>query len=142
MEKHVTNLKISKSLSKWGIIKKTEYSWVEVYRDKWTLMLTSEINQFKNRHLQDFSALLASELGDLLPFRVKIPTVFETKSWMDWELTIHNANNKWTVAYAYDDKEHVVVNESQEAETMPDAMGKMLIYLLENRLFEGEGGGK
>lgn len=124
MEKHVTNLEISKKLKELGVKQKSGFwwsEWTKKHGDVYTLLYggggTRE--EFSHRTEKVYSAFLASELGELLPDNLSVK---------------RNAKDFYTCRLSFIDESH-----DEFGKTMPDAMGKMLIYLLENNLLSLDG---
>ena len=71
----------------------------------------------------DISAFTCAELGELLPLAINgvYMSIFREKGLESWD-----------VAYGTSDKQNIW----EQAETLADAMAKMLIYLIENGLLK------
>lgn len=129
-EKHVTSLEVSQKLSALGVNKESLFCWQQNIRDEWYIN-DSKLLDF----LSDcYPAYLASELAEMLPNKITI-------NGMDYFLDIYPDEEKkspgWIVGYNYmranlGFKEYTY----QEADSLPDALGKILIYLIENRLIQ------
>lgn len=119
LSKQVTSLEISKRLKELGVKQESVWYWLELYAGPEDGFKTYySLNLSKHREVEvQFSAFTCSELVMLLPIRVnsgkrKSPKNTYYCNW-DFKKGVHHSEN---------------------AETLADAMGLMLIYLLENKL--------
>lgn len=140
MEKHVTSLEISKKLKELGVKQESEFVWADTRIDR---ISTGEDKYMQLSYIQTkhyrykVSAFLASELGELLPnwvFIVKDESnsfycYASAETYSEYHRNDQNSSVPWDV-----DEEEDLIGDI--ANTMSDAMGKMLIYLLENKLIK------
>ncbi|MEK7180308.1 MAG: hypothetical protein AAB706_02435 [Patescibacteria group bacterium] len=119
-EKHVTSLALSKRLKELGCKQESEY-YIHfdkfqnccVIRPLYQAIVPAPIVIPKNW----YSTFLASELGEMLPM-----------GYVTWHKTL----TEWYCAESvYDDEPN-----SQQRNTMPEAMGQMLAYLIEHDLLK------
>lgn len=144
MEKHVTNLEISKRLKELGVKQESEFKYCggHIYYDddqengkfeecpNTDLLGEDEYCHTAGLTCEYFiSAFLASELGELLPLIVK-DGFHRGRFVIEKTLT-----DKWKATYVErEDGGRFALDNSDE--NMANSMGKMLIYLLENNLIE------
>lgn len=134
IEQHVTSLEISKRLKELGVKQKSMFMWdydgklrVGIIQAISPHIKTAYPDEIEIIKVEDcYSAFLASELGELLPKRLIGDHPL-------WYLTIHCNDNYHNVSY---ETFNGRIQEDQGArdKNLADAMGKMLIYLLENKL--------
>lgn len=111
IDNHVTSLEISKRLKELGVKQESEYWWVD-YTDGYSQPAWN-LNSNHIGYKAHISAFLTSELADLLPDFYRVGK--------------HIYSDNGFVCSHYDQE----MQQVQTGNTMPDAMGKMLIYLLE-----------
>lgn len=142
MNKHVTNPELSIRLKDLGVKQDSQFYWVWLsdepgakHREGWILE--------DQKSEAGVSAFLASELGDLLPAFL-LPSSFGEPSGypivyliIDKEEYNNNKQTYWNICY------HSIHGVGPmrliEKETLPDALGEMLAYLLEKGLIKLEG---
>lgn len=107
LEQQVTSLEISKRLKELGVKQESLFAYQEQINGGFTLM--QRVGD------QSYSAFTVAELGEMLP-------------WDDISST-GKESGEWTID-ASGIPLHKVITEDTEA----NARGKMLIYLLENKL--------
>lgn len=120
IKEHVTSLELSKRLKELGI------KQVSLFRYAYhatTELLTLKLSD-QSYHENDISAFLASELGDFLPHN--LPECYLNMN--------KNHKNSWLIAYVI--SENLPPKIAIIGETLVDAMGKMLIHIVENELME------
>lgn len=123
MENHVTNLELSKKLKELGVKQRSTFYWHKNIGNQFYIkrMLIHTVNV-----KSDISAFTASELGEILPKRLIGDHPL-------WYLTIHCNDNYYNVGYeTFNGK----IEKDFEArdKNMTNAMAKMLIYLIEQKL--------
>ena len=122
LEQQVTSLEISKRLKELGVKQESLFWW---HHER--LEDTDEVDSWGENHLGVWqnvvSAFTVAELGEMLP------EVIRKDEWLTCEKTIGGV---WKISYSYFDG--VNRDNFQTADTEADARGKMLIYLLENKL--------
>ena len=129
LENQVTNLELSKKLKELGVEQNSYfYYWG---RNKDILSFKHGAYRLQAVNEGDFtlmpesaelvSAFTVAELGEMLP------------SWIEnlHELTIHHLSIGWNVEYVSRNDE---LYREFAQDTLVDAMAKMLIYLIENKL--------
>lgn len=129
MEQHVTNLEISKKLKELGVKQESQfywcYEWDDVESQQWI-----EHNEAEDNII--CSAFLASELGERLPSDIKTGN-----SHISYYQDDRKGFTKWEISYTPEREDRVIAVVSDNS--LPNAMGKMLIYLLESGLLKPEG---
>lgn len=130
LEHQVTSLEISKRLKELGVKYESLFDWYDVGNDVYYLgSNTDAANNAKDYsnstaigyEQRIISAFTCAELGEMLPLTINgvYMSIFREKGLESWD-----------VAYGTFDKQNIW----EQAETLADAMGKMLIYLIENGL--------
>jgi len=128
-EQHVPSLELSKKLYELGVRKKSVFYWL-VYSGKYER--NPKVVSFgkpPNNFLFDYSifypAYLASELGEMLPQEIK--TIH-----YKFPLKIHREkNDTWDISYNASPQSNGVEEIWTQADTLDNAMAKMLIWLIE-----------
>ena len=118
MEKYVTSLELSKKLKELGVKHKFNYLWIKEV-DGWFLY---DIYSEKHIGCIFVPAFLSDELLEILPKDINISTI------------VHECvNNEWiiTIFHRWNKKSFISDNSS-----LPNALAKMLIYLIENKLIK------
>lgn len=126
LQDQVVSLEIARRLKELGVKQESLFWWV--HHDSLELNPWVEYKPNKTRYRnygkinRHVSAFTVAELGEMLPRYVK-----DT-----WELSVCKFMGKWEVRY----EESVSSTEwlSELQNTLANAMGLMLIYLLENKL--------
>ena len=130
LEKHVVSLETAQKLNKLGCPWEALFWWYK------------KDSQWKIGYMDDLKipisndtipAYTSSELSEMLPKRA---------SWeyedllLSLRLEIYPLNTKhgWLVNYIYRDRDINYNPYLEEADTLPDALGLMLCYLIENKL--------
>ena len=138
IDKHVTNLELSKKLKAAGVPQKSEYYWYcqvggivcdTECRGEWILRTKKD---YPNIGFGEYiSAYLSSELGEMLPA-------------IDFVGTQKNNDLEWEAIYIYtsededsEDENTVYLREADKTEA--NSRAKMLIHLLDNNLIKAEG---
>ncbi len=131
IENHVVNLELSKKLREIGIEKKSIFYWMgEKIHSADNIIFENSIISKKGY----YPAYLATELLELLPKTLESEEAFEK-----CRLVIDISNNNY-ITYIDDEGNEMYEMPSEEIknESLADALAKMLIYLVENRLMEVE----
>ena len=117
LEQQVSSLEISKRLKELGIKSDSQFWWIEMSDMKPVLCSIESKGQLPTYSILDsYNAFTVAELGEMLP--VGIYSVKEKEGW-----------------YCLSDSEDFEeILEPIHADTEANARGKMLIYLLENKL--------
>lgn len=117
-EKHVTSLELSKKLKELGVKQESEFYWSKEGS------VFNPINPKYNMHVL-CSAFLASELGEILPENFGdgeyLYDIHFAKVLKKWYATGHDTTKKHYIHFT--------------ADTDANARAKMLIYLIEQKLF-------
>jgi len=133
----VTSLELSRKLEKLGVKQESEFYWLSLQSGAIVELVSKFVkNQYKQGKFRegniryvskkdmekgrryyenDYSAFLSGELGEMLPEYTKIQRRLD----------------KWVVVY--DSKTGI---EVRRVKILAEAMGKMLAYLIENKLIE------
>jgi len=132
MEKHVTSLELSKRLKELGAPQKSEFYWCPIpkigengksYFDSWDIQHKDHMRYFGKKIR--VSAFLTSELGEIMKSKgmgVVAYSSIQGKWWC--------SGGKWDAGkQAYDGL--------QQSDTMQDALGLMLEYLIQNKMIGG-----
>ena len=124
LQNHTTSLELSKRLKELGFKQESLFVWYANGDDAHLLYLGED--EMRPMEAKTYSAYLASELGEWLPYEV-FP---KSANGMHWNLHIGvNATGEWR---CYLDSEYR--REICFFCDMPTVMAKMLIYLAEQEL--------
>jgi hypothetical protein len=133
-EKHVTSLELSKRLKALGCPQKSEFEWcfvpagVSVLSKEW-LHKVGEPYGIAPAGMKTYSAFLASELGEMLPWFIKVNNIDEVF------LNMAKDIDDWFIWYeGVDVKGFDYKWESITGKTEAEARGNMLAYLKEEKL--------
>ncbi len=144
LEDQVVGLELAKKLKELGVKQESLFYWQELELREW------EIEQNVEKYVcvysgdepcleEDISAFTVAELGEMLPDTVR-PQIGKLYGGQHRHLKIDKSDGDcWFVAYLPLDYEidDETDNHMMSAEdTLADAMAKMLIYLIENGLYE------
>ena len=137
-KKLVTSLKLSKRLDKLGIKQESIFSWFEDRQNLPEISYFIDLEDASTDAVEICSAFLSDELGEMLPKRmVHFPHKTERDYGKGWDLLIFEAREGiWRVEYVWRGVNHYEVYHNTEAKTLAEAMGKMLVYLKENKLID------
>ena len=135
----ICSLELSKRLKECGVKQESIFLWSERpwkmrdinIIDEIRPYLTLNPSNFPDKSIAEYSAFTVSELGNILPSSIN-----------EWGLTIHATScvvqdkilNLWHIQYADDCQEKALMSCVSDL-NLSNAMAKMLIYLLENKLF-------
>lgn len=120
LEQQVTSLEISKRLKELGV-KQESYFWYRAFTDKdEQLYFVLGHHDSQAMFQRDYSAFTVAELGEILPEFVE-----SYKS--------HDEGFNW-FCRKFEEGDILKYTALENADTEADARGKMLIYLLENKL--------
>lgn len=135
LEQQVTSLKISKKLKELGVKQESLHWWGGIDRMMvWCNHIKLDLPSQDNRFTW-YSAFTVAELGELLP-----DNLYDKKEDQWFCLTIHKISDQedkyegWEILYKHATNSLVFLREQEITEA--DARGKMLIYLLENKLIK------
>lgn len=126
LEHQLTSLVTSQRLRELGVPQDSLFYWVITLTTDYHISYTEGDKSLLPQERNDFySAFTVAELGEMLPEEV------ESKKENEYYLTIRRAfRGQWEVSYSNSQVSFI----HQAADTLADAMAKMLIYLLENGL--------
>ena len=164
LKQQVVNLKYAKKLKKLGVKQKSLFYWTKAfYADGFNLswgLEYKEMNKLrffeygdkKIKDVENCSAFTASELGEMLPLRNKywsdkLPEEkWSNEYWCEINLIWSGQDKKGRPKNAYSinyigdlDKrgfQIFLLDESISDENLANAMAKMLVYLIENNLYD------
>ena len=132
MKEHVSNLELSRKLKELKVKQVSLFKWNVPYDLKYEdigLFSQKEWEEFATDHIpqdgQMYSAFLASEIAESLPLTVCVKKRIHTREYF---LEIQKLSLGWTIYYM---GLHGVTDK-----TLPNALAKMKIYLLEHGLME------
>lgn len=132
LEQQVTSLDLSRRLKELGVKQKSLFWWSENEHDRytgWVVFYKDEVLGTEERFSVDkevhISAFTVSELGEMLPGAI-VTWSFADKSGCGVQFNVSLLGNKRPYVNSKLIEEH--------SDTLPDAMAKMLIYLVENKL--------
>ncbi len=150
IEQHVTSLEISKKLKELGVKQESVFTYwaTEIEEDGLTWWYVFEKEPRKGKRMrelcdkQPISAFLASELGELLlgfPYPATYETMFFEGGFVYFKIsfTRHYGGRYPKTRMELQRKLSEIelrMLEERDTLTEADARGKMLIYLLENKL--------
>jgi hypothetical protein len=127
IEKHVVNFELSKRLHELGVNKgklcNSIFSW-ESCKDGSTQLVMSEWLSTALNSLHQTPAYTASELLEMIPFDIK----------NDGNFDIGKDEGKYEARYMFDDGIYPILCD----ENLSNALAKMLIYLIENKIVSVE----
>lgn len=131
IQNHVTSLELSKRLKELGVKQESLFYWNDsglgLAHCQVEFIGSVSQNNLTGQKPNFYSAFLASELGEMLPFFIehngKICNLVQEKTGQTWYLR-----------YKHETKNTVTALISFKDDTEVDALAKMLIYLLENNL--------
>ena len=129
LEQQVCSLELAKRLKELNVKQESFFIWKQCINKQLACYQIPTVSTHKNVDNDDeiiASAFTASELGEMLPDRIKI----EGDSLLSW-LVCEKLGDAYWVKY-YRHMGDCTLREY--ADTEADARAKMLIYLLENKL--------
>lgn len=118
-KKYVTSLKLSRELKELGVKQDSIFSWYKNEKGeviKGRAYSEMELNLGGAKWIKICSTFLSGELGEKLPKDIN----------NDW-LCISKAIDSWVIEYQD-------LGLIEKAKTLAEAMGKMLAYLIKNKL--------
>lgn len=128
--KDCVSLEVAQKLQKVGYKREADYELVKTSLGGWKIWPRIDrlnFNDLSGTVLERMPAPTATQLAEELPFNMK-GDVGET-----CYLTIEKSKNVWHIGYENIKGERFKWSGSV-AETLPDALGLMMLYLLENGL--------
>lgn len=132
LEQQLTSLEISKKLKELGVKQESYFVWAEAVGWKGgKLFRKPESGETLPYTIMDeiSSAFTVAELGEMLPQRLSPKTATHQETYLESYPSVEKRT--WCICYCRLDgiSEHTTI-----ADTEADARGKMLTYLLENKL--------
>jgi len=124
-EWQVSNLELSKKIKELGVKQESLWWWCRLTQEFRLL----EFSKVKNLNREKSSAFTVAELGEILP-----KGIYDKKEGFG-ELSITPVNSIWVISYPKIKNRNEVLFWEQE-KTLANAMAKMVIYLLKNKLME------
>ena len=121
IQNHVVSLDLSKKLVEMGIKIESEYWWIKI-GNTWKVMVVDFSCDVRCMDNEKYPAPLASELGEVLPHGYHV--WYSDGDGIDAWCCVYFSEPELDCSY-----EHFIT-----ADTMPNAMAKMLIYLKEKGL--------
>ncbi len=145
LEKQVCSLELAKKLKELGVPQDSQFYWygsekrvgfergTKTEYEKDVHKLSHKQLQLRDypsheRTLDDYSAYTGAELGELLPPSLNVKSRKDMQ-WLTWQ------NNRYTHTIAYVGTKVDNPALAEHAGTESNARAKMLIYLIENKLF-------
>lgn len=121
IEKQVCSLELATRLKELGVHQESVFGWQKVVDNY-------ELRYFESKGYRDVAAYTLAELGEMLPPSVNIMSPKDMQ-WLTWQ------NNRYvhTVAHVGTKVDNPALAE--HAGTEANARAKMLIYLIENKIF-------
>lgn len=128
---HVTNYELSKRLKENGLSQESCFYWAHSQTTGEWYLTEESLVPMRTGTEEDYciSAFLASEVGEWIPREInrygktgwlRMCNTFDGKGWMIW----------------YEDEDDLTIVDSMTVSTLPDAMGKMVLYLAESGLIK------
>lgn len=139
LENQVTSLEISKRLKELGVKQKSYFRW-QVWNDPQNGKKRKEIIRAGEYNFGEvFSAFTVAELGEFLPKEIKKITKYQNENqledfYLSFDFDDSRKSDQKQVKYTYYYCGDSMAFFSEIADTEADARGKMMIYLLENKL--------
>lgn len=140
LQSQVTSLKLSKKLKKLEVEQESLWHWKEFKNGRTSLRHATGFLPSKNSLDNYYSAFTVAELGGALP--ELLIDKYGQEQWLDirhhrgWDKDKKWARkDKWEIFY----QNIFSTNYQGEKQSLVEAMAKMLIYLLENKLIELKG---
>lgn len=128
LEQQVTSLEIAKRLKELGVKQESLFVWMQPYEDRdWEIYY-----DYKSSSDIYYSAFTVAELGEMLPDYI-LRGKGENNSFFQFDFD--KGGRKYDVRYAHWIEDNQLETDFEvRGSTEADARGKMLIYLLENKL--------
>jgi len=135
LEQQITNLELSKKLEELGVKQESLFYWGErpygKNRKPWVPEIFGEDAPFGEGVAKIASAFTVAELGTLLPKSIQIR---EEVFWL--QIEPQGVQDGWACQYRNIATKFGFVPKFFEDKSMTNAMAKMLIYLIENKLLK------
>jgi hypothetical protein len=151
LESITTSLDVSKkldtALKKANIKVEPLFWWVDkfpVFNDKERIATDSELktrledsplSEEAKKLIKTYPALTATEIGAILPMVLTSEDMGNAPEYGEMYLEIWHDSYGWRLTYR-NDNEQSILDEPINSNTMSDAMGEMLYYLIDNQLLE------
>ncbi len=137
IENQVISLKLSKKLKELGVVKESYFKWYQVENNEWGI-------GHPQKEWKQISAYTVAELGEILSNHITIP---ECDPFEDYRILIEKF---MSVEDSFMKNNYIINYECTSTETwlrrkltsntcdpnLANALAKMLIYLIENKLME------
>lgn len=124
IENHVVNLELSKRLYELGFKKDSIFSWnYEKDQNKWQIWW----NEFQQDYPKQIPAYFSTELLEILPVFIK---VWEENNYLR---ILKSSIEDYQVEYSRAGYDFSCIEHD---ESLPNALAKMLIHLIEKKLME------
>ena len=121
LEQQLTSLELSKRLKELGVKQNSHFYWF--YHEMSNFWDIVNNHKYTNKY---YSAFSVAELGELLPYTLRYFI----------DLEIYKEENLWIVKYvSFNEDSNDIIQNSKK---LADAMAKMLIYLIKNKLVDGD----
>lgn len=131
LEKQVCNLELAKKLKELGVKQKSLFWWIWINNKPQYKPRIAEKGQFSGYEEDEkCSAFTVAELGEMLPINI---TIDEHTCSFNIARAESGIGDKWQVEYTHWDNQRELLGK--DAFTEADARAKMLIYLIENKLY-------
>lgn len=118
LEQQVTSLELSKRLRELGVKQESYFTWIDLGMQRGCELSIGGFDK------DDVSAFTVAELGEMLPSSImREQTVYG--------LACCKHDEEWEILY---DNTAIGILKIEMADTEAEARGKMLVYLLENKL--------
>lgn len=133
-----TSLSLSQELKKQGVRQDSQFRWAKFSLNPEAQLFfdpTGEMLCLSGELEWKYSAFLASELGEMLPVWIKNPHRQMLKI---WKCANARGNEKWACWYeddfTYPKEDYTPKEDAIWANTMVEAMGQMILFLITNKL--------
>lgn len=144
LDQQVVSLETAKRLKELGV-KQESYFYFILHGEEWQMEGRELFDAVDGEwgcgcsveDLEHISAFTSGELGEMLPWRLKNLGTLNNAELVITKLVNVEGTPLWNVAYWDEDKglyNGMVIRIKNEPNNLADAMGKMLIYLIENKL--------
>lgn len=145
LEQQVVSLELAKRLKELNVKQESYFYWntdkAFIGEDNMYVVQKKDCRSVKDGYsIDEYSAFTVAELGEMLPVIVDTK---DARGTFDFVISKTFSDKKWFVGYSkinlgriHSDDQHYTLAGQQYERTLADALGKMLIYLLENNLIE------
>lgn len=137
LQSQVTSLEISKKLKELGVKQESYFVWFPGVRIENGLgsFKTEDIWLLEHRKIEgeQYSAFTVAELGEMLPSNIHQFEKDTEKPGGRWLSCDKSDDGGWIIGYGENGTNEIEIDCSSEL-NFANALGKMLIYLIENNL--------